>query len=367
MPGPIVAAPYAGRVSTAEALAQRTLALVDLASESRDEAELHAYVLDTLRAGGMDPVDAGDTCALAGVTQRGSRPLVLLAGHLDTVPAQDNRPGRIEDGYVHGLGAADMKASLAVMLELALEPPAAASVDLGFVFFGREELPVAEGALTPLLEREPGLRTADLAIVMEPTANAIQAGCLGNINATWTFQGTSAHSARPWLGDNAVHRAAKGIAALAEIPAEEHDFDGLTYTEVVSVTRVTGGIAQNVIPDGAVAGINFRYAPGRSAGDAEARLRGWCEPLGGALDIGSNAPSSPVATSNPLVQLLRNAGDLAVEPKQAWTPIAEFAAAGVDAVNFGPGDPAYAHRRDERVEIAAIARSLQVLRSFACA
>jgi len=351
----------------AGALAERTLRLVDVASESGDETELHAEVLSILHDGGLDAADAGDTCILAGITARGDRPLVLLAGHLDTVPVQANRPGHVADGCVHGLGAADMKGSLAVMLALALDPPAGATVDLGFVFFGREELPVAEGALTPLLAREPGLWTADLAVVMEPTANAIQVGCLGNINATWTFRGTSAHSARPWLGDNAVHRAAAGIAALAEIPAEEHDFHGLRYTEVVSVTRVSGGIAQNVVPDEAVAGINLRYAPGRSAADAEARLAAWCAPFGGELVIGSNAPSAPVATNNPLVQRLRAAGGLTVEPKQAWTPVAEFAAAGVDAVNFGPGDPAFAHRHDERVEIAALARSLLVLGSFACA
>lgn len=354
-------------MSDAEVLAQRTLALVDIASESRDEAALHAHVLATLREGGVEAADAGDTCIVAGARERGARPLVVLAGHLDTVPEQDNRPGRVAGGWVHGLGAADMKASLAVMLELALNPPAGATVDLGFVFFGREELPVAEGALTPLLEREPGLAGADLAVVMEPTANAIQAGCLGNINASWTFRGTSAHSARPWLGDNAVHRAAAGIAALAAVPAQEHTFDGLVYTEVVSVTRVAGGIAQNVVPEEAVAGVNFRYAPGRSATDAEELLRGWCAPFGGELEIGSNAPSAPVATVNPLVQRLRTAGGLAVEPKQAWTPIAEFAAFGVDAVNFGPGDPAYAHRRDECVAGEAMARSLSVLRSFACA
>jgi succinyl-diaminopimelate desuccinylase len=354
-------------VSDADALAQRTLALVDIASESREEAALHAHVLGCLRDGGVPATDAGDTCILAGVTRRGSRPLVLLAGHLDTVPAQGNRPGRVADGWVHGLGAADMKASLAVMVQLALAAPDAATVDLGFVFFGREELPVAEGALTPLLAREPDLASADLALVMEPTANAIQAGCLGNINAEWTFRGTSAHSARPWLGDNAVHRAAHGIAALAAAPPEEHDFDGLRYTEVVSVTRVAGGIAQNVIPDEAVAGVNFRYAPGRTAADAEARLHAWCAPLGGELAIGSNAPSAPVATANPLVQRLRTSGDLAVEPKQAWTPVAEFAAAGVDAVNFGPGDPSHAHRRDERVSVEAMLRSLSVLRDFACA
>jgi succinyl-diaminopimelate desuccinylase len=343
-------------------LAARTLELVDFASESRDEASLAAHVLSVL----PDARDAGDTCVLAGVTERGERPLVLLAGHLDTVPAQDNRPGTRDDDVVRGLGASDMKAGVAVMIETALAPSAGRTVDLGFVFFGREELPVAESALTPLLAREPGLRTADLVIVMEPTANAIQAGCLGNITADWTFAGVAGHSARPWLADNAIHRAARGIAALAEVGVESHSYGGLEFREAVSVTRIAGGIADNVVPDSARALVNYRYAPGRSPADAEARLRAWCEPHG-TLEIVSDAPSGRVPEGNVLVDRLRAAGDLALEPKQAWTPVAEFALAGVDAVNFGPGDPAFAHRRDEQVTVAALEECFAVLERFACA
>ncbi|MEY2533078.1 MAG: succinyl-diaminopimelate desuccinylase [bacterium] len=349
----------------ADRLAARALELIDVPSESREEGPLAAHVLDVLRAGGVDARDAGDTCVLAGATQRGERPLVLLAGHLDTVPAQGNRPGRRDAGAVHGLGAADMKGAVAVMVELALAGSGARTIDLGFVFFGREELPVVESALTPLLQREPGLRTADAVIVMEPTANTIHAGCLGNINATWTFHGRSGHSARPWMADNAIHRAAAGIHALAGVAPEEHEFDGLRFTQVVSATRIEGGIASNVIPDLATATVNMRYAPGTSAAEAERRLRGWCEPHG-TLTIDSNAPSAPVATGNALVQRLIAAGDLAVEPKQAWTPVAEFAAAGVDAVNFGPGDPRYAHTRDEQVAVDALVRCYETLERFAC-
>ena len=353
-------------MSLAERLAARTLELVDVPSESRGEDAIATLVLGALRHGGVEARDVGDTCVLAGVTERRDRPLVLLAGHLDTVPAQDNRPGRREGDAVHGLGAADMKGAIAVMVELALSGVAErANVDLGFVFFGREELPVVHSALSPLLEREPGLRSADAAIVMEPTANAIHAGCLGNVNATWTFPGTSGHSARPWLADNAIHRAAAGIDALAQVPTEPHDFGGLRFTQVVSVTRIEGGIADNVIPDRATAHVNLRYAPGTSPEDAERLLRGWCEPYG-AIEVTGNAPSAPVATDNELVQRLIAAGDLAVEPKQAWTPVAELAAAGVDAVNFGPGDPRYAHTRDEQVAIAALVASHETLERFAC-
>lgn len=351
-----------------ERLAKRALELIDLPSESRGEQALAEHVMRVLRGAGVAVRDAGDSCVLAGTTERGSRPLALLAGHLDTVPSQGNLPGRVEPGVVHGLGAADMKGALAVITELAIDRAARAgegdSVDLGFVFFGREELPNDESALQPLLEREPGLRTADLAIVMEPTAGALQAGCLGNVNATWTFRGRSGHSARPWLADNAVHIAARAIADLAEVKPVEHAFDGLTYTEVVSVTMVEGGIAGNVIPDSALAHVNYRYPPGMSPSEAVARLRELCGRRG-ELSVIANAPSGPVPQGNPLVERLRRAGDLAVEPKQAWTPVAEFGLAGVDAVNFGPGEPRLAHTRDERVQIAALARCYEVLDEFA--
>src|SRR3954465_12716680 len=289
-------------MSLPDRLAARALELIDVPSESRNESDLATLVLDVLRDTGAR--DAGDTCVLAGATERGDRPLVLLAGHFDTVPAQDNRPGRREGDAVVGLGASDMKGGLAVMIELALADRAERTVDLGFVFFGREELPVTESALTPLLAREPGLAGADLAIVMEPTANAVQAGCLGNINATWAFSGVSGHSARPWLADNALEQAARGGPALAAVPRTEHDFDGLRFTETVSVTTLNGGIADNVIPDRAVAHVNYRYPPGLSATDAEARLHGWCD-AHGELVIGSNAPSAPVHAAHPLVEALR--------------------------------------------------------------
>jgi succinyl-diaminopimelate desuccinylase len=344
-------------------LADRVLELVDVPSESREEGALAAHVLDVL---GGRARDAGDTCVLAGATGRGDRPLVLLAGHLDTVPAQGNLPGRRADGWVQGLGAADMKAALGVMVELALAPPPEATVDLGFVFFGREELPFGESALTPLLEREPGLREADLVVVMEPTDNQLHAGCVGNINATWTFRGVAGHSARPWLADNAIHRAGVGIAQLAALEPVDHEFAGLTFREVVSAVTVHGGVARNVVPDTCTVEVNMRYAPGTSAQDAEARLRALCEPHG-ELTIDGNAPSGAVPDGNALVQRLVAAGGLETAPKQAWTPVAEFSGLGIDAINFGPGDPKYAHRRDERVSEAALVRSHETLVRFLCA
>jgi succinyl-diaminopimelate desuccinylase len=331
-------------------LAARTLELIDIPSESRDETRLAAFVIGVLAGAGVAVDDLGDTCLLV---RRGAP--VLLAGHLDTVPAQSNRPGRRDAERVHGLGAADMKGALAVMLELAL-----AGAPFDCLLFGREELPMADSALTPLLAREP--LAYELVVMMEPTGNELHAGCLGNVNATWTFRGRSAHSARPWDGDNAIHGAARAIAALAAHEPEEHVFDGLSFFEVASVTRIAGGIAANVIPDRVECHVNYRCAPGRTPEAAVARLRELCP---GELRIDSLAPSGPVALGNLRARALIEAGGLRVAPKQAWTPVAEFAQAGLDAVNFGPGAPEQAHRRDESVEIAALVRSYRVLEAFA--
>jgi succinyl-diaminopimelate desuccinylase len=336
----------------AERLAARTLELVDIASESRDEERLAAHVAAVLERGGVPLRDLGDTCLLAG----GEGAPLLLAGHLDTVPEQGNRPGRIGEGRVHGLGTSDMKGALAVMIELAL-----AGAPYRCLFFGREELPAQHSALAPLLAREP--LEAELVVMMEPTACELHAGCLGNIGATWTFHGRSGHSARPWTADNAIERAAAGVLALAAQPPVPHFFDGLEFVEVASVTQIAGGIAGNVIPDRVEVHVNFRYAPGRSAADAEARLAELCAGHG-ELRVDSNAPSGPVA-SGPRVDALVAAGELVRAPKQAWTPVAEFGLAGLPAVNFGPGDPAQAHRRGESVEIAALVRAYEVLERFA--
>jgi succinyl-diaminopimelate desuccinylase len=339
----------------AERLAARTLELVDVASESRREAALAAHVAGVLRSGGAHVDDLGDDCLLA--RPPGAAPPVLLAGHLDTVPAQGNLPGRRDGERVHGLGASDMKGALAVMIELVL-----AGVPFAALFFPREELPASDSALAPLLRRSRP--PAELVVVMEPTDCELHAGCLGNINATWTFRGRSGHSARPWHAVNAIHAAALGVAHLAATGPVPVTFAGLTFHEVASVTRIEGGIAMNVIPETCTCRVNFRYAPGRSPEDAEARLRELCGGLG-ELTIDANAGSAPVALEHPLARRLIAAGDLTVAPKQAWTPVAEFAADGYSAVNFGPGATSQAHRRDEWVEIAALVRSHRVLEALA--
>src|SRR5512133_102129 len=342
-------------------LAERTLALVGLPAVRRSEAEAMAYVRDQLP---IEPLFASDDVLFATTARRDGRPFVVLAGHVDTVPVQANLPGRIEDGAVLGLGASDMKGGIAVMLELAAWALAAETeLDLGFLFFTREELPAEESPLPAFLEESPEAKNADLAIVLEPTDNEIHVGCVGNLSAQLTFRGVSAHSARPWTGENAIHNAAATLAPLAELEPLDVDVDGLVFREVVSVVAIEGGIADNVVPDRCVARLNYRYAPGRTRNQAEERIR---ELAGDAeLEILGNSPPAHVVVDRPLVTSLREAGGFDVRPKQAWTPVAQFAEAGLDAVNLGPGATRYAHRADERVAISELVRTYDALRRFA--
>jgi succinyl-diaminopimelate desuccinylase len=341
-------------------LGRRTLELIDIPSVSRAEADLRNHVSEVVPLRAVYATDE----ALLFAAERADRPLVLLAGHLDTVPPQDNLPGRIEDGWVVGLGASDMKGGLAVMIELASwvanERPEL-GCDLAFLFFVREELPGEESALPRVFAEAPLVLEADLVVMLEPTDNAIQAGCLGNLNATLVFQGESAHSARPWQGVNAIELAVAGLQPVVEVAPLEVEVGGLTFVEVLSATRIAGGIADNVIPDRVEVRLNYRYAPNRTREEAEARLS---ELVGADVEITSNSPPAHVAVDSPLVQRLRETGGLAVEPKQAWTPVAEFAAQGLDAVNLGPGATRYAHRRDERVAIAELERTYDALQRF---
>jgi len=347
-----------------ETLARIALDLVNIRSVSRQEQDIttwigkHVASLPSLRV--MHRQDDAVVFGPTGV------PDVILAGHSDTVPEQGNLPGRLENGQVHGLGAADMKGSLAVMLTLAAElDRLQLQLNPLFVIFGREELPLAESVLERLFTSCPSILEARLAVMMEPTANRLQAGCLGNIAASLVFHGVAAHSARPWLGVNAIHEAVRSLRPLVDTAPDDVELGGLTFREVLSVTEIAGGIANNVIPDRVECGLNFRYAGHRSKAQAEARLRELIGPAG-ILTVQSNAPSGPVAADNPLMERLRLAGGLSIEAKQAWTPVAEFAAHGLDAVNFGPGDPESAHRRDERISVDALAESLSTLRNFLC-
>jgi succinyl-diaminopimelate desuccinylase len=349
----------------ADRLAARTLELVDIPSESLREQAIREHVHALVEVA-LEPEWAGDEACLFLPPRRAGAPLVLLAGHYDTVPAQRNLPGRIADGAVHGLGASDMKGGLAVAIELVRDLGAVRDpgpLDVGLVVFGREELGVEHNPLPALLAGSRAVHDAELAILLEPTDGKLQAGCLGNLVGRLTFHGSSGHAARPWLADNAIARAVEGLAPLFRSDGRRALVDGLEFVEVLSITRLHAGIADNVIPGEAVATLNFRYAPDRTDEEAEAHLRGLA-PAAASLELVSNAPPGRVVTGSPLVRALRAAGDLEVESKQAWTNVADFSANGIDAVNFGPGHTAYAHRQDEQVEVSALVRAYEVLHAF---
>jgi succinyl-diaminopimelate desuccinylase len=340
------------------ALAERTLALVDIASPSRREQALYDYVATAVPL----PIvyDDGESLLYA---KRDGKPLVLLAGHTDTVPEQGNLPGRLENGAVHGLGASDMKGGLAVMIELAgWAAETELAYDLGVLFFPREELGPVENPLPGVFAAAPVIDEAALVICLEPTDNSLQLGCLGNLTARVAFEGRAAHSARPWLGVNAIALAFDGLQDVLALEPLDVDVDGLVFREVASVTQIQGGIATNVIPALCEATVNFRYAPTRTMADAEARLRELVR--SGELEVTMHSPGAHVALRSPLVQRLREVGDFEVQPKQAWTNVADFAARGLDAVNLGPGGTRYAHAADELVEVAELARTFDALQRF---
>jgi succinyl-diaminopimelate desuccinylase len=352
----------------ARRLAETTLALVDIPSESRSEAAAAAWVEAAVPESRLRLSHRDAETLFYATDRRSDAPLVVLAGHLDTVPAQGNLPGRVDGGAVHGLGASDMKGGLAVMVELGrwlAEDSPVLALDLGLLFFPREELPQEESALPAFFADYPAVHEADLVVLLEPTDNELHLGCLGNLNAELVFHGESAHSARPWTGVNAIERAVAGLARALPVPAREVDIHGLRFVEVATATGISGGIAANVVPDRATCVLNFRYAPDRSPAEADARAREIAAAAGADdVRVTGNSQPAPVVAGSPLVRRLRDAGGFELAPKQAWTPVAEFAAEGLDAVNLGPGAPRYAHRRDELVEIAALLRTFEALRRF---
>ncbi len=312
-----------------------------------------------------------DPAAPEGAPPQGSpasRPVVALCGHLDTVPVHPDeagRPPRLDGGKLVAPGASDMKSGLAVAMEIAERMPRSARfADLALVFYAREEGPFLENELGDVLREVPEVRRAALAVCLEPTDNRLQLGCVGSIHATVVFTGRSAHSARPWQGDNAVHRAGALLAELSRRPAREASSGGLVYREVISATRIEGGRARNVVPDRCTLNVNFRFAPDRSAEDAAAELVALAAAFGASAEIVDRSPACPAWADHPLVERLRRRSGAPVEPKQAWTDVARLAEAGVPAVNFGPGATSQSHQRGEWVELSALERSYGMLERF---
>jgi succinyl-diaminopimelate desuccinylase len=289
------------------------------------------------------------------LVRRGTkRPHVALVGHLDTVRTE-NGAARIEGDRCFGAGASDMKSGLAVMIELAERiDRATLGVDLTLVFYAREEGPFAENELGPVLYHDPELGHVDLAVCLEPSDNRLHLGCNGSIHAQVTFEGKTGHSARPWEGDNAVSKAAPLLAEIAAQSPEAHVIDGLTYRTVTTVTSAKdGGRGRNVVPDRFVLNINHRFAPDTSLADAKKNVLALIGDRA-KVELTDLSPAALPSASHPFVRALVAAGVRGVEPKQAWTDVARFAARGIAAVNFGPGENAQAHQRNESTSLVLL-------------
>lgn len=282
---------------------------------------------------------------------RGRGPRIALVGHLDTVRTE-NGPARLEGGRCFGAGASDMKSGLAVMLVVVESMPAEQfPCDLTLVFYAREEGPFVDNELGLVLERDPELPGVDLAVCMEPSDNKLHLGCVGSIHATVTFRGRTAHSARPWEGDNAITRAAPLLQELRSRAARETVLDGLTYRSVMTVTQAhDGGRGRNVVPDRFTLNLNYRFAPDRTVEEAKREVLALVADRADVDFTDLSPPARPNA-GNPLVVALVHSGVRSVEPKQAWTDVARFAEHGIAAVNFGPGENAQAHQSNESTSL----------------
>jgi succinyl-diaminopimelate desuccinylase len=293
-----------------------------------------------------------------------AREKIVFAGHLDTVPEPEGGlPVRVEGERIYGRGASDMKAGDAVMLAL-LESFSwdESWAEPIFVFYEREEGPYAENGLEAVFVESPWVLDADLALILEPTAGALEAGCVGTAQVEVTFRGTPAHSARPWLGENAITAAGGFLAGLHEREVEEVLVEGLEFYEVLTPTMARGGRAKNVVPDEFWINVNYRFAPGKDIEDVRRVFDGLLDGSAG-YEIADYAPSGPVDLDNPLLQRLIETG-LKVRPKQAWTDVARFAQRGVAAANFGPGLPAQAHQKAEYAELGLLEECYERLGSF---
>jgi succinyl-diaminopimelate desuccinylase len=342
----------------AESLAERTLQLCRVRSQTGDEAAICAQMEGWARERWPGATRRIGNSLVVG-DLRSERPTIALVGHLDTVPffAGDGEP-RLDGPRLIGKGASDMKGGLAVALALMEVLPASATHSLLLVLYEREEGPYAENGLEALFAAG-AVPPIDLAICLEPTANALQLGCVGSLHATLRFRGQTAHSARPWEGRNAVHAAGALLSRLASLPPREVEKDGLVFREVTSITQASGGRARNVVPDLFELNLNHRFAPGKSITEAQRDVRELVGE-GAEIEFTDLSPSGPLCLGNAIVQRLRGL-TTRVEAKQAWTDVARFAVHGIDAVNFGPGDPAQAHQVGEWAEVPALAVAHEIL------
>jgi succinyl-diaminopimelate desuccinylase len=337
-----------------------TRQLCDLESVSGDEGMLADAIEAVLRqAPHLSVTRDGD--ALVARTELGRDRRVIIAGHIDTVPVNGNLPVVERDGMLVGRGTVDMKGGVAVALALAVElvaPP----VDLTWVFYDHEEVDSALNGLGRLVRNRPELLAGDFAILGEPTSAAVEGGCNGTARIDIRLHGVRAHSARSWVGHNAIHDAAPVLGILAAYEPASIEVDGLVYREGLNAVGISGGVAGNVIPDACVVSVNYRFAPSRSAADAEGHLR---EVFAGFdVEVTDLAEGARPGLDAPLAQSFLAAVGGTAAPKYGWTDVARFSALGIPAVNYGPGDPLKAHADDEAVPVEQILACERGLRAW---
>lgn len=334
--------------------ADLTRAICDIPSVSDDETTLADAISAAVSAlPHLDVHRDGDT--IVARTHLGRAQRVVIAGHIDTVPINDNLPVREidEDGerMLWGRGTVDMKAGVAVQLKLAAELTAP-RVDITWMWYDHEEVAAELNGLTRLAAGSPELFAGDFAILGEPSNGQVEGGCNGNLRAVIRTSGVRAHSARAWIGDNAIHKAAPVLERLAAYTPADVEVEGLVYREGLNAVRIGGGVAGNVIPDRCEVEVNYRFAPSRSTDEAVAHVRDVFE--GFEVDVVDLAGGARPGLDAPLAQEFVTAVGAEPRPKYGWTDVARFSALGVPAVNYGPGDPSLAHHDDERVPLAQI-------------
>lgn len=337
--------------------------LVDIPSVTGSEGRICTALAERLLpAWTMSGVDRIGNSLVVG--ERTGRPIISLYGHIDTVPEQGNAVARIEGGRMHGLGTSDMKAGVAVMVHL-LEDPSVrrGPYDVFGVFYDKEEGPWDENGLEEVLDRVPWLADSSLAIVLEPTNLRLEMGCAGYINADVVFEGKSAHSARPWLGENAVTKAGAWLSALHDRQPDIVDVAGLEFREVFAVTQASGGIANNIIPPVFTLNLNYRFPPIYDEAEAEVRLREVAADADRVI-VRDRAPAGLIPESSDNLERLEAIIGAERAAKQGWTDVARLTARGIPAVNYGPGDSAQAHRPTESVALDALGKAFEVLRNF---
>jgi succinyl-diaminopimelate desuccinylase len=289
------------------------------------------------------------------------KPIIVLYGHTDTVPEQDNGTAGVSGEHIHGLGASDMKAGLAVMIHLLeareiIDGP----YDVVGVFYDKEEGPSADNGLEDVLDAVPWLADAVFSIVLEPTDLNLELGCNGAMNADVVFNGHAAHSARPWLGENAVTKAGAWLAEMHDRRPEPVEIAGLEYREVFSVTKASGGIANNVLPARFTLNLNYRFPPIYDLDEAEARLRAIAN-VADEILITDRASAGSIPEGNPYLDRLEELVGGAKTAKQGWTDVARLTGRGIPAVNYGPGEVTQAHQVTESVPIANLGTVYDVL------